>query len=150
MVTNKNSHSSTATSGAKPPETRHAPTPRLPFRTAGVPPALSQPHIPAPTPPPEWRPIANARLESRLSHSKDGPLDISNRERIAIFSLNLSCVSAATSSPQNISNRNSRFTENPLNQALSPLTHFLTATKLAFSPFASYPAFLLAKAHPAI
>jgi len=31
--------------------------------------------------------IANARLEFRLSHRKDSPLKISNRERIAILRL---------------------------------------------------------------
>src|SRR5580704_13293574 len=94
--------------------------------------------------------IANLELEFELSHRKQNPLEISNRKYFTIFSLALQCFSAPT--PPRSSNPNSnihtiRIWATP---ALSLLTHFLTATKSPFSPFASHPAFLLAKTLPAI
>jgi hypothetical protein len=88
MKTNKNSCSGTARS----PQTKAAPTAKLPFRNAGLPrdtkgvsPALSRPT--------GWRPrtfstkflIANPRLEFSATPTKQTTEPKSNRKKIAIF-----------------------------------------------------------------
>jgi hypothetical protein len=94
--------------------------------------------------------IANLELEFELSHRKQSSLRISNRKYFAIFSLNPPHFPAfALSRPTN-SNSNIHIIRIWANSPLSLLAHFLTATKSRFSPFACRPAFLLAKAHPAI
>ena len=93
--------------------------------------------------------IANLELEFESSHSKQSPLKFSNRKYFAIF-LSLLHAFPPPPQPQRILNRNSQISEFRLTPAPSPLTHFLTATKSALSPFVSAPAFLLAKAFPAI
>jgi hypothetical protein len=85
MRTNKNSRSTTAASPAKPPETPHAPMARLPFRNAGVPPALLQPPIPVPVSPSPQFLIANSELESLATPTKQTIEAKSNRKKIAIL-----------------------------------------------------------------
>jgi hypothetical protein len=94
--------------------------------------------------------IANLELEFDLSHRKQSPLKISNRKYFAIFLSHCRAFPLPLHLGRAILIATFTQLEFGLTPALSLLTHFLTATKLAFSPFASYPAFLLAKAHPAI
>jgi hypothetical protein len=94
--------------------------------------------------------IANLELEFESNRRKQSPLKFSNRKYFTIFSFSLPHFSANTPSQSSNPNRNSRKLEFRLTPALSLLTRFLTATKSIFSPFASAPAFLLAKAFPAI
>src|ERR1700758_4405776 len=89
MGTNKNSRSKTPASPAKPPQTTHAPTPHLPFRNAGVPPALLQPPIPAPTSRCPKTLIANPRLEFHPKPTKQSTVLTSNRERMAISEVDI-------------------------------------------------------------
>jgi hypothetical protein len=85
MGTNKNSCSTTAASPARPPQTPHAQTSHLPFRNAGVPPALLQPPIPAPASPYPQFLIANPQLESPTTPTKQTIEARSNRKKIAIL-----------------------------------------------------------------
>ena len=85
MGTTKNSRSKTAASDAKPPETPHAPTPRLPFRTAGVSPALLQPLITRLASPSLQFLIANPELEFPTTPTKQTIEAKSNRKKIAIL-----------------------------------------------------------------
>jgi hypothetical protein len=94
--------------------------------------------------------IANLELEFESSHRKQSPLKFSNRKYFPIFSVALPHFSVPTPPQPSNPNRNSRILEFRLTPALSLLTHFLTATKSTLSPFAFHPAFLLAKARPAI
>src|ERR1700746_1975325 len=136
MCTNKNSRSKTPASPAKPPQTRHAPTPHLPFRNAGVPPALLQQPIPAPTFRCPKTLIANPRLEFHPKPTKQTTALTSNRERMAISESDFPARELLVAADQQsrfigheISNRNIRFTENQLSPATAAHTHFLTATK---------------------
>ena len=85
MGTTKNSHSRTAASAGKPPQTPHAPTPELPFRNARVSPALLQPPIPAPALSSPKFLIANPELESPATPTKRTTEANSNRKKIAIL-----------------------------------------------------------------
>jgi hypothetical protein len=94
--------------------------------------------------------IANPELEFELNRRKQSLLRISNRKYFAIFSLALPRVSPAPKLKRAILIATFAQLRIRLNPALSLVTHFLTATKSTFSPFACRPAFLLAKALPAI
>ncbi len=85
MGTDKNSRRRMAASDAKAPQTPHAPRPELPFRTAGVPPALLQPPIPAPVLSFPQFLIANPDLESLVTPTKQTIEPKSNRKKIAIL-----------------------------------------------------------------
>ena len=80
--------------------------------------------------------IANLELEFELNRRKQSTLRISNRKYFAIFSSASARVSAATAAQPKNSNRNIRILEFRITPSLSLLTHFLTATKSTFSPFA--------------
>src|ERR1700746_2629908 len=94
--------------------------------------------------------IANLELEFELSHRKQSALKISNRKYFAIFSLNPSSSSTSTVTQPSNPNSNIHTIRILANSRTITTYAFLPPTKLAFSPFASSPAFLLAKAHPAI
>ena len=85
MSANKNSRSTSAASPATPPQTPHAQTPHLPFRNAGVSPALLQPPIPAPTASSPKFLIANPELESPTTPTKQTIEAKFNRKKIAIL-----------------------------------------------------------------
>ncbi len=85
MGTTKNSRSKTAASDGKPPETPRAPTPRLPFRNAGVSPALLQPIITRLASPSLQFLIANPELEFPTTPTKQTIEPQSNRKKIAIL-----------------------------------------------------------------
>jgi hypothetical protein len=85
MGMSKNSRSRPAASDAKPPQTPHAPTPELPFRNAGVPPAPLQPIISIPASPSPQFLIANPELESPATPTKQTIEAKSNRKKIAIL-----------------------------------------------------------------
>ncbi len=82
---NKNSRSRAAASDAKPPQTPHAPTHELPFRTAGVSPARLQPIITRLASPFPQFLIANPELESPATPTKQTFEAKSNRKKIAIL-----------------------------------------------------------------
>ena len=94
--------------------------------------------------------IANLELEFELNHRKQSPLEISNRKYFAICSAAFpsisTCVVPQTTNP-NSTIHTIRISTNPRNITTYA---FSNATKSTFSPFASAPAFLLAKARPAI
>ena len=85
MGTNKSSCCRMAASEAKPPQTPHAPTRHLPFRTADVPPALLQAPISIPASPSPQFLIANPELESPATPTKQTIEAKSNRKKIAIL-----------------------------------------------------------------
>ena len=92
MGLKKNSRSRAAALDAKPPQTPHAPTLELPFRTAGlprdargVPPALLQPIISIPASPSPQFLIANPELEFPVTPTKQTIEAKSNRKKIAIL-----------------------------------------------------------------
>ena len=94
--------------------------------------------------------IANLELEFESNRRRQSSLKFSNRKYFTIFSLALPHFSAPTPYQPRNPNRNIQQLESQLTPALSLLTHFITATKSAFWPFACHSAFLLAKAFPAI
>src|SRR5277367_3913375 len=85
MKTDKNSRSRTAVRGPRSPLTTAAPTATLPFRNAGVSPALLQPTGRAtPTFPAQFL-IANPRLTFPVTPTEQTTEPKSNRKKIAIF-----------------------------------------------------------------
>ncbi len=94
--------------------------------------------------------IANLELEFKLNHRKQSLLEISNRKYFAIFSLGSPPFSASTLTQQNISNSYIRQFKN--STKTSSFTTYATPNRHRIALFAicSNPAFLLAKARPAI
>ena len=94
--------------------------------------------------------IANLELEFELNHRKQSPIEISNRKYFAICSAAFpsisTCVVPQTTNP-NSNIHTIRISTNPRNITTYA---FSNRNKINLSPFASAPAFLLAKARPAI
>jgi len=94
--------------------------------------------------------IANLELEFNLNDTKQSLLRISNRKYFAIFSLALPRVSPGTEAEPRNPNSNIRAIRILTNSRNITTYAFSNRNKIHLSPFACRPAFLLAKAHPAI
>jgi hypothetical protein len=94
--------------------------------------------------------LAGPSIQGRSNTVPSRDSEFLNRKYFAIFSLNPPPFPGSTPTQPSNPNRNSHKLEFRLTPAISLLTHFLTATKSTFPPFASRPAFLLLKALPAI
>jgi hypothetical protein len=85
METDKNSRSKTATLWARPPQTKAAPMAKLPFRNAGISPALLRATSGRPRTFSTKFLIANPRLEFSATPTKQTSESKPNRKKFAIF-----------------------------------------------------------------